>query len=90
MTINNDITGLGDASMKGKRVFVIYPDGKSSRLFHLPLGEGTDYFDCEVSCDANEKHITLTSEKSAQWVFIVKGEQTTRLAAKGKSVKLKY
>lgn len=74
----------------GQRTIVIYPDGKSSRLLRLPVGEGTGYFDCQVSCDAKGKRIILSSDTEADWVFIIKGKHTKRLTAKGKNVKLKY
>lgn len=90
MRIENEVTGLGDAALAGKRVFVIYPDGKSSRRFHLPVGEGTDYFDCQVSCDARHRRITLTSDQASDWVFIIKGKRTKRVAATGTSLRLKY
>lgn len=72
--INNDVTGIGDASMKDKRVFLIYPDGKSSRRFHLPVGEGVEYFDCQVAYDEKKKEATIQSEQNGDFVFIVMGK----------------
>lgn len=72
---------------KGVRTFVVYPDGRSSRLFHLPVGDGVEYFDCQVTCDEQHKRITLHSEQSYDWAFLVNGH---RLNAHGANVTLKY
>lgn len=59
----------------GKRVFVIYPKGKSIYQFHLPKGDGTDYFDCTVSYDATDGRLKMESEMSDDFVFII-GDKT--------------
>jgi hypothetical protein len=55
----------------GKRVFVIYPKGKSNYQFHLPKGDGTDYFDCTVSYDATDGRLKMESEMSDDFIFII-------------------
>lgn len=68
---SGSIIPMTDASMPGKRIFRIYPNGKTSRHFHLPKGDGTEYFDCTVSYDQRKGRVTLDSEVSADFVFIV-------------------
>ena len=58
-----------------KRTFVIYPKGKSNYKFHLPKGDGTDYFDCIVSYDATDGRLKMDSEISDDFVFII-GDKT--------------
>ena len=65
------IIPMTDASKPGKRIFRIYPSGKTVRRFHLPKGEGTEYFDCTVSYDERKGRIVLDSDVAADWVFIV-------------------
>jgi alpha-glucosidase (family GH31 glycosyl hydrolase) len=54
-----------------KRTFVIYPKGKSHYQFHLPKGDGTAYFDCTVSYDAASGRLTMHSDISADFIFII-------------------
>lgn len=89
MHINNGVTGMGDESMKNKRVFVIWPNGTSSRNFHLPEDDGIAYFDCQISYNQKTCRLTLHSEKSAEWVFIVKGKKMQIKQASGRDVSVK-
>lgn len=83
MTIDNTVTGIGDASMTGKKVFYIVPDGLSSRTLHLPVSSGTAYFDCSISYDAAKRQISVKSKNNIDAVFIVKDVGT--VAATGKT-----
>lgn len=82
--ISNEVTGIGNASMKGKRVFMVYPNGNSSRCFHLPVSDGIEYFNCQVSCDEQNRTISLKSEKEGKYIFIVKGTKPTLVEISGK------
>lgn len=82
MNIDNTVTGIGDSSMVGKRVFYIVPDGTSTRTLHLPVSAGTQYFDCIVTYNATTRQVSVTSKKEIDAVFIVKGVGTAE--AKGK------
>ena len=62
------IIPMTDVSMPGKRIFRIYPNGKSVRRFHLPKGDGTEYFDCTVSYDQRKGRVILDSEESADFI----------------------
>ena len=53
---------LCDDAMEGKRVFAIFPKGRSMRRFHLPKDEGTDYFDCAVTYDEASGQLDVDSE----------------------------
>ena len=44
---------------RDKRTFVVYPKDKSNRKFHLPKGDGIDYFDCTISYDAVSGHLKM-------------------------------
>ena len=85
--ISNDVTGIGNETMREKRVFLIYPNGFSSRRFHLPSGYGTEYFDCQVSYDERSKRVSLSSERDEQYVFIIMGSKPRLIEASGKVVR---
>jgi len=87
MNIDNSVTGIGNASMAGKRVFYIVPDeGVTSRQLHLPVSAGTEYFDCTVTYDAATKKVSVKSKKDIDAVFIVKGVGTA--LANGKNIEI--
>ncbi len=65
------IIPMSDASMPGKCVFRIYPNGKSVRHFHLPKGSGTEYFDCTVAYDEKKGRVTVDSEQKGDFIFMV-------------------
>ncbi len=71
LRIENDATGIGNSSMRGKEVFLIVPKGKSERTLHLPKGEGTDYFDCHITYDESTRAIEIRSDRKLDAVFIV-------------------
>ena len=77
------IIPMYDTAHKGKFVFRIYPDGKSSRTFHLPQGDGIDYFDCTVSYNETTGQVTLDADQEVNAVFVVGDKQ---LKAKGKKI----
>ena len=78
------IIPINDATKPGKRSFKIFPGvGKTIRTFHLPKGDGIDYFDCTVSYDEQQHHVLLNAEESADYEFIVDGKIST---AQGKHV----
>ena len=60
---------------RDKRTFVVYPKDKSNRKFHLPKGDGIDYFDCTISYDVVSGHLKMASEMADDYVFII-GQQT--------------
>ena len=72
------IIPINNTSKPELRVFKIYPgEGKSSRTFHLPKGEGIDFFNCSVSYDPQQRHILLDADESAIFEFIVAGKSVT-------------
>lgn len=72
MRISDDITGIGDASMKGKICFLIYPNGNASRLLHLPTSDGVAYKDCQISYSQAESRLDLQSSVASAYVLILK------------------
>jgi len=80
------ILPMTDASMPGKRIFRIYPNGRSVRRFHLPKGEGIEYFDCTISYDQRRGRVVLDSEEEADFVFIV-GRKS--VSATGRHIEMK-
>ena len=60
---------------KDKRTFVVYPKGSTARKFHLPKGDGVDYFDCTVSYDEVEGRLRMSSEQPDDFVFVI-GDKT--------------
>ena len=83
---SGSIIPMTDASMPGKRIFRIYPNGKSVRHFHLPKGDGIEYFECTISYDQRKGRVVLDSEESADFVFIVGNK---RVEATGKHLEKK-
>ena len=64
---------------KDKLTFVIYPKGKTTRTFHLPKGDGIDYYDCTVSYDEAEGRLKMGSELPDDYVFII-GDKVLRIS----------
>ncbi len=73
MNINSDVTGIGDASMAGTKTVLIYPNGVSTRMLHLPDGEGTEYTDCLVSYDETHGRLAVKHNANDKFTFIIKG-----------------
>lgn len=71
MSIDSDVTGIGDALCAGKRVFLIIPDGHTSRTLYLPQGAGTAYFKCEVTYDEQTRTATIHSDQPIDAVVII-------------------
>ena len=62
-----------DIDHPGKIVFLVYPDGNNTaRTFHLPKGNGVDYFDCTVSYDAQTGKVKVQSEQPIDYTFIIR------------------
>ena len=82
------IIPIYDAAKPGKRVFKIYGGAtKSSRTFHLPKGDGVDYFDCTISYDEQRHRILINAKENADFEFTVNGKTVT---AKGKNIKVRF
>lgn len=73
MNISNDITGIGDESMKGRRTILIYPNGVSHRVLHLPCGDGVEYEDCEVKFNEESGELLVKGASAQGYTFILKG-----------------
>ena len=63
-----------DAAKAGTYVFRIYPKGKTVRSFHLPKGDGIDYFDCTVTYDEQQHRVLIDSEQPATFEIILASE----------------
>lgn len=73
MDIRSETTGIGNEKMKGRYTFLVYPNGKSAQQCHLPVDDGTAYFDCTVSYDETRRKLTLnTSRPDRPYAFIIK------------------
>lgn len=72
MDIQSAITGIGNEKLKGAHSFLIYPNGMSSQLCHLPTGDGTEYMDCTVSYNENEGELKLKASRSGKYAFILR------------------
>lgn len=73
ISVQSDITGMGYSKLKDCRTFLIYPNGITSQLSHLPVDDGTEYFDCLVSYNERNGELILDTKHSDQYAFIVKG-----------------
>lgn len=89
LDIDSDLTSFGNSSMRGRRVIVIYPKGKTHRQLYLPIGEGTDYVKCDVTYDESSHRFTLQCKKSFDYTVIVKGERDIIKNVSGKKIYIK-
>ena len=72
MDINTSITGIGCEKMKDGLTLLINPNGKTSRLLHLPLGDGIEYEDCIVSFEQEIGAFSLKRKTSQKTYVIIK------------------
>ncbi len=72
VSISTNTTTAHGASLRGMKTFLIYPNGQSQRTFHLPVDNGTDYWDCTVHVDESKKIIWYEGERAANFCFIIK------------------
>jgi alpha-glucosidase (family GH31 glycosyl hydrolase) len=87
LEIDNKVTGLGDKSFAGKIVILLYPKGKSTYLYHKPLGDGIEYSDIEIAYEAGK--ISVKAEEKNSYVFLIKDQNGVETFEKdGKSFDL--
>lgn len=72
LNVTSGLTGLGDASMAGRRTILIYPNGTVARVLHLPRGDGIEYDDCLVTFDEKAGKLETDSGTSQKYTFIIK------------------
>ena len=70
MKIQSNVTGIGSEKMQDGLTLLVTPNGKTSRLLHLPLGEGTEYEDCMVSFDQEKRTFSL-KRKTSQKTYVI-------------------
>lgn len=78
LNVTNEITGLGDASMAGRRTILIYPNGTATRLLHLPCGDGIEYEDCLVAYDEKTGKLQVSSGTSQKYTFVLKNMSSVK------------
>ncbi len=72
LQVESAVTGIGDASLVGRKTFLIYPsDNKLEYTFHWPDGDGTAYHDIAVSRDADGT-LHATSGESTAFAFVIR------------------
>ena len=79
------IIPMYDAAQNRGIVFCIWPEGQSSRTFHLPKGDGTDYYDCTVSYDEATGKAVIDSDFSASFTVQIGNKTAT---GKGRHIEL--
>ena len=72
LNITTQITGLGDETMKHRKTILIYPNGISQSLLHLPIDDGITYRDYRVMYDENRKLLTVSGKDVESYTFILK------------------
>ena len=72
LNITTQITGLGDETMKHRKTILIYPNGISQSLLHLPIDDGITYRDYRVMYDENRKLLTVSGKDEESYTFILK------------------
>lgn len=58
--------------MAGRRTVMIYPNGVTTRLLHLPCGDGIEYEDCLVTYDEQKGKLQVHSITSQKYTLILK------------------
>lgn len=73
MRIDNGITGIGDASMKGKEVFLINANKEQTTYtYHSPKDEGIGYEDIKIVFDGSTGNLQITGTSNKEYVFIIR------------------
>lgn len=72
LDITNNITGLGNSSMKGRKTILICPNGITERLLHLPCGDGIEYDDCLVTYNEVQQRLCVKGKAVHDYTFILK------------------
>lgn len=73
LRISNALTGIGDATLRDKEVFLIYAgELRSDLLYHRPLGEGMAYDDIAVAYDGIAGRLSLRGKKNEPCVFLLR------------------
>jgi alpha-glucosidase (family GH31 glycosyl hydrolase) len=78
LQINDNTTELGDSTMKNRNVFMIWPNGLSQRIFHLPVSEGIEYENVFISYDEHQGHFTLHSKNSRKYTIVFRNIHNIR------------
>ena len=68
----SDWMDIKSKTQSDKTTFLIYPNGRSSLVFHQPKGNGIEYQDVAVSVDEENGIINFNSERKLDVVFLVK------------------
>lgn len=77
MRITNSITGIGDATMRGKEVILIHAnDANASYIYHAPQGDGIEYND--VSLEYNALGLKVSCDVNKEYVFIIRNVDAVR------------
>lgn len=72
MFVEDNCSGIGDATMKGRLVLLIHPNGKTETVLHIPNGDGVDYTDCSVSFDEASGKLSIRGGKDRKYTVILK------------------
>lgn len=92
MQVTNDVTGHGSIDSKGKQTIVIYPDGTSQYIFHMPEDQGVEYEDVKLTVDGDKRTISVDSDIEVAYIFLVhtKGGAFNSINKTGESFILNY
>lgn len=90
--IQGDVTTPGGDELKGKVTVMLYPNGKSGKVLHLPVDDGIAYDDVAVYVDENRRTIRVSSNQMRDYCFVVKGRKSKdkRLFHSGTSFTIKF
>jgi alpha-glucosidase (family GH31 glycosyl hydrolase) len=75
LDVKTAVTGHGDTTSAGKTTVLVYPRGKSSFIFHRPLGEGTTYSDVTIAADATTGAVSVNGAAAASYRLRIKSFQ---------------
>ena len=72
MNVNSTLTGHGDETSAGSQTILIYPYKRSSFVYHMPTGDGTEYSDVKIKVDENAGEICVQGENEESYCLRVK------------------
>ena len=72
LQVTNNLLGHGDSSSADKCTFLIYPNGKSSIVFHQPKGTGIAYLDIQITMNEDDRILSVSADNENKMIFLVK------------------
>jgi len=73
LKVESSLTGIGDATMKGKEVLLLHPaDNKMSLTYHSPRNEGIEYDNVTVSFNPQDGRLAVKSAQKKDFALLLR------------------